>query len=62
MQNANHAISLVKRYIKISIYLQKKGVWNDLDEKQLQHKIVKGPYKSPPNSYQIGNLDGNILT
>jgi len=35
---------------------------DNLDEKQLQHKIKRGPSKSPPNSLQMGNLEGNIWT
>jgi hypothetical protein len=49
-------------FTKISIYSLKMGVWNDLDEKHLQHKIKRGPSKSPPNSFQIGNLEGDIWT
>jgi hypothetical protein len=40
--------------------LPKKGVWNDLDEKQLWDKITKGPSKLPPSSFQIGIMEGDI--
>jgi len=49
-------------FAKISIYSLKMGVWNDLDEKQLWHKIKRGPFKSPPYSFQIGNLEDDIWT
>jgi hypothetical protein len=35
------------------------GVWDILDEKQLGQKIKRGPSKSPPNSFQSGNLEGD---
>lgn len=34
----DHAIIFHQTFAKISIYLE-KGVWNDLEEKQLQHRI-----------------------
>jgi hypothetical protein len=37
-------------------------IWNDLDEKQLRHKIKIGPSKLPPNLFQIRNLEDNIWT
>jgi hypothetical protein len=49
-------------FAKISIYFLKMGVWNDLDEKHLWHEIKRGPFKLPPNSFQIGNLEGDIWT
>jgi len=47
--------------MKISVYLLKMGVWNDLDEKQLQHKFIRGPSKLPPNSFQIGKFGRGYL-
>jgi hypothetical protein len=38
------------------------GVWTDLDEKQLRHKIKRGPPKLPQNLFQIRNLEGDIWT
>ena len=49
-------------FAKISIYSLKMGVWNDLDEKQLWHKIKRGPSKQPPKSFQIRNLEGDVWT
>jgi hypothetical protein len=37
-----------------------KLIQNDLDEKQLRHKVKRGPSKSQPNSFQVGNLEGDI--
>ena len=42
------------------MYLLRKGAWNDLDEKQLWHKIKGGPSKLPPNSFQIRYLERDI--
>ena len=55
----NHTIFLSNFHENIHIYA-KKGVWNGLDENQLQHKIKGGPSKLLPNSFQIRNLEGDI--
>jgi hypothetical protein len=51
MQNASLRHIFSQTFAKIFIYSLETGVWNNLDEKQLGHKINVGPSKLPPNLF-----------
>jgi hypothetical protein len=52
---------LRQTFAKISMYsLKRGGCWNDLNEKQLWHKIKGRLSKSSPNLFQIGSLELDI--